>query len=214
MRLVNIIIRYLSEKKIIEDEDLEWVRYGLEKRLSGGITSTIFLILAIKLSNIYVAFAYLGSFYFLRARINGYHAKTFIGCLFVSIFLEVTMLKTILPLLNRNLVIALNIVSFSIILAWAPFNDPNLHLSSRELQGCKRSARIRVLILLTFEIVFFVLHKQQLINGITLGNTMAAFLMAIAIIRKGEVQNESHLGKNGENSSKENGQPRYEKMAS
>lgn len=190
MHLATKITKNFIKKGIIDTDSADWFQYGLEKRISTVLTSVIFFLIATKISGFLVAFAYLGSFYFLRVRINGYHAKTYIGCLLASIFLEVILLKGVVPLLNKGITVLLNAISFSAILIWAPFNHPNINLSDSELHACKIGARIRVGILILLEIICAVSNEGRLLLGITLGNTMAAGLLAIAIIRKGENTNE------------------------
>ena len=214
MLLTTRITEYFINKGIIDNDSADWFQYCLEKRISTVLTSVIFFLIAIKISGFWVAFMYLSSFYFLRVRINGYHANTYIGCLLASIFLEVILLKGVLPLLNKDSTVLLNAISFAAILIWAPFNHPNMHLSDCELHACKIGARIRVFILMLLEIVFAVFSKQQLLWGITLGNTMAALLLAVAIIRKGENTNETCRKKTVESRNPEYDPSRHEKMAS
>ena len=214
MQLATRITKDFIRKGIIDDDSADWFQYGLEKRISTVLTSVIFFLVAIRISGFWVAFMYLSSFYFLRIRINGYHANTYIGCLFASIFLEVILLKGVLPLLNKDITVLLNAISFATILIWAPFNHPNMHLSDCELHACKIGARIRVLILMLLEIVLKVFSKQQLLWGITLGNTMAALLLAVAIIWKGENTNETCREKTAESRNPEYDPSRHEEMAS
>lgn len=214
MQVIKKITKDFINKGIIDSDSADWFQYGLEKRISTVLTSVSFFLIAIKISGFWVAFTYLGSFYFLRVRINGYHARTYIGCLLASIVLEVILLKGVLLLLNKDITVLLNAIGFAAILIWAPFNHPNMHLSDRELHACKIGARIRVFILMLLEIVLAVFSKQQLLRGITLGNTMAALLLAVAIIRKGENTNEVYREKTDESLSREHDPSRHEKMAS
>lgn len=71
--LINKIARHCVEAGIVEETDLEWFIYGLEKRTITIIATVIFLLIAIYFSNLITAVTYLGSFYFLRVRTNGYH---------------------------------------------------------------------------------------------------------------------------------------------
>ncbi len=214
MQLITTITKHFINKGIIDIDSADWFQYGLEKRLSTVLTSVIFFFIAIKISSFWIAFTYFGSFYFLRVRINGYHAKTYIGCLFVSILLEATLLKVVLPLLDKDLIILLNAISFSVILILAPYNHPNLHLNANEIIACRISARIRVFVLLLLEISLAALCKLQLLRGITLGNTMAASLLAVAFIRKGDNTNEIYGEETVESRNREYDPSRHEKMAS
>lgn len=169
---------------IIEENEIDWFIYGLEKRFATLISSIFFLIIAMHISNLWIAISYLGSFYFLRVRTNGYHAKNIFNCLALSALIEIVLLIYLLPQLTEKLVVWLNIASLIVIFSFAPYNHPNMHLSEEEILGCRTSARIRISILNLFVIIFYVLGITCISNGITLGNTMAALLLVIAKIIK------------------------------
>lgn len=175
---------------IVEEEDLEWFVYGVEKRVTSAIASVLFLLVAVVLSDVPTAIIYLTSFYFLRSRTNGYHAKTMTRCLFVSVIIELFFLLCILPNLTNNNVYLLNTISFLIIFIFAPYNHPNMHLSPSEERICQISSRIRITLLTASAFVFCMLGKEWGYAGITLGNTMVAFLLLIAKRNKGEENNE------------------------
>lgn len=180
---------------IVEVDDIEWFIYALEKRISTAVSSVFFLLIAVIVSDPLTAVSYLGSFYFLRIRTNGYHAKTFIGCLSFSLFLELAFILFILPRLTIRLTCILNAISFILIFFFAPFNHPNMHLNAQELIACRTSSRRRILILIALEIFLYALCVEKAVYGITLGNTMTAFLLVIAIINKGDNTNEKRKRK-------------------
>lgn len=77
---------------IIEADELDWFGYAIEKRMTTLLTGTLLMLIAVAISDFWTAFFYLGSFYFLRVRTNGYHARGFVGCLGQSIILELVSL--------------------------------------------------------------------------------------------------------------------------
>ena len=183
---------------IIEVDDTEWFIYSVEKRLTTLLTSALFLAVGSCLANSCIAVSYLSTFLFLRTRTNGFHARTYYHCLLASIGSEVFFLRFLLPLLTPRAVWVLNIVSISIILVAAPVNSPNIHMTRDELKQTKKNICIRLLCL----IYFLLLFRQMIsvLQGITLGNTMAALFLVIAIIQGGMLNAQKLCKKNCENS--------------
>lgn len=175
--------------KIVDENDYEWFCYALEKRLTSLITASFFLLIAVTMTDVVTAAAYLGSFYYLRTRTNGYHAKSFVGCICISLSLETTFLKFFLPILNVQIAIAINCINLIIVILFSPFNHPSMHMSREEIEACRMSARRRVLWLTAVMMLAYLFRMAELANGIVLGNTMAALLLSIANIRVGVISN-------------------------
>lgn len=177
------------EEKIIDNAELDWLVYGLEKRITTAVTAIFFLIIGIHLTNTLSVIAFLTSFYFLRVRTNGYHANSFLGCLIISLLLEVFFLKLVLPTLNSFIFFLLNIADFGTIFLFAPFANRNMHLDEKELRACRKASRIRISLLFTASMLLYAFGELNMSEGILLGNTMTALLLIIAYIkRKGEKQ--------------------------
>lgn len=164
---------------IVEEDMLEWFCYALEKRVVTTISALILLVPAISFSNIWTAVAYLGSFFYLRSRTSGYHANSFVGCLFISVILEATFLLFVLPILTIYMALILNLVSLVIVYLLAPYNHPNMHMTDQEIEGCRISARLRITMLSAMAILLYFCALKNISNGFTLGNTMTALLLLI-----------------------------------
>lgn len=182
--VVNKISVLCLKKGIVEEEDISWFVYGLEKRITTAITATVFLIIAIFTTNVWTALSYLGSFYFLRVRTNGYHAKSFLGCFVSSLLLELLFLLLVLPRLGNMAVYILGALNLAIIFLFAPYDHPNMHLDRAELQACRKSSRRRISALTVLMVISRLVGAANIAYGITLGNTMAALLLVIAKIKK------------------------------
>lgn len=172
---------------IIDVDDIEWFIFGIEKRFTAFITSAFFLVVGSYLSTPCIAVSYLCSFFFLRARTNGFHAKTFSCCLLVSIASEVLFLRFLLPIVTPRVIWVLNIVSISIILLVAPVNTTSIHMTRDELRLAKKYVHIRLLFLSMF--LLLCRRMTDVLQGVTLGNTMTAVFLVIAII-EGENRHE------------------------
>lgn len=175
------------EEKIIDNAELDWLVYGLEKWITTAITAIFFLLIGIHLADATSVIAFLSSFYFLRVRTNGYHANSFLGCLITSLLLEGFFLKLVLPALNSFIFILLNIADFWTVFLFAPFANRNMHLDEKELMACRKTSRIRMSVLFTASLLLYTFGQLNVSKGILLGNTMTALLLIIAYIkRKGE----------------------------
>lgn len=172
------------EEKIIAEEELEWLVYGLEKRITTAITAIFFLLIGIHLADATSVIAFLSSFYFLRVRTNGYHANSFFGCLIISLLLEGFFLKLVLPALNSSIFFLLNIADFWTIFLFAPFTNRNMHLDDEELMACRKTSRIRISLLFTASMLLYTFDELNVSKGILLGNTMTALLLIIAYIKR------------------------------
>lgn len=179
---VNAIVNFCLEKGIVSSQNEEWFRYGLEKRISTLLVGIPFFIIAVILSSFWCALCFMASFFYLRGRTNGFHAKTAERCLFISLLLEVVFLLLIQPLLNTPIMIVTMVLIICSIWILAPYNDPNLHLTPEEICAYKRGARIRSVVLFLLFILAILTHISQIAVGITLGCALVEFLLCFAYI--------------------------------
>lgn len=170
----------------ITQEQAPWLRYGIEKRITSFLISIPMLIVGSWISSPAITISFYVSFCLLRTRTNGIHAKSFGGCFILSILTEVVFLGVLPRFWNNVVAIVLLIASTIPIYFLAPYNHPNMDLSSEELVECARSAKRRLLILILLLIVLRVLHINQLATGILLGIVMVAVTLTFAYILKGE----------------------------
>ena len=154
------------------------------------------LIGLIKLGNVYLGLAkvmmpkagqvalqciFFITFCSLRTQTNGFHAKSICICLLYSILGELFFLR-ILPSVWND-IIAFISLDTSIVLIWflAPYNHPNMALSSEKVIACAKG-RLNML-LITF-IMLHVWKQNQLAQGILLGIIMAASTLTMAYCSK------------------------------
>lgn len=181
-KIMNIIVSFCIQRKIITEVDAEWFRYGLEKRLLSIIMSIPFFIIATLLSNLYVASAFFFSFSYLRSRMSGYHAKSVMLCTIMSLFLELIFFCIIYPLLNRFASGIIMTIVILLVTSLAPYNHPNMNFTTSELHACKKSSRIRLCFLSVIFFTALACNWNWIIKGISLGCAMAALLLCIAYL--------------------------------
>lgn len=180
--LIGRLSDYCVDKQIISPAQVPWFVYGLEKRLTTIVISIPFLLLAIVMSNIPCAVAFFFSYFFVKKYIGGFHANTFLGCLLFSLLSEVLLLSIVYPALNTIRIICCAIISIMVIYILAPYSHPNMHLTDSETAACKKSSRIRILVIAAIVVLTIVLGLEKIAKGVTLGIILASFLLCLGHI--------------------------------
>lgn len=191
MKYIDRLVDYCVKSSYISNDKAPWLRYALEKHLSTIVVIIPFMVLGLCIATPYVVFPFYISYFALRKRINGIHAKTLWGCFCISIMSEFIFLGIVGPLLNTTWMIVLLIISSATIYFLAPFNHPNMHLDDNEISACSKDAKWRLLVLLILIALSFILRLTQLAHGFTLGIMLAAIMLVLAYIQNiGGLQNE------------------------
>lgn len=186
MKKIDSLVDTCINKGYITQEQAPWLRYGIEKRITSFLISIPMLIVGSWISSPATTISFYVSFCLLRARTNGSHAKSLGGCFILSILTEAVFLGVLPRVWNDIVAIALLIASSISIYVLAPYNHPNMDLSTEEFVACARSAKRRLLTLILLLIVLHGLHIDQLATGIMLGIVMVAVTLTFAYIPKGE----------------------------
>ncbi len=179
---IDYLVEYCLKREWISQNQVPWFRYGLEKRLSTVIGAIPFILIAILLTDLLTTIGFLGSFYFLRKYTNGYHAKTFLGCLLVSLGTELLFLLGLYPHLTLISGIILSTTCLLIICFTAPYNHPNMHLTAKEISATKIIIKRRVAILGCLLFILGILQAATVVRGLTVGIALTAFLLCVAYI--------------------------------
>ena len=191
MKQIELIVDSCVSKGYITHELAPWLHYGIERRILALVISAPMLLIGSVISSPEMSISFYISFYFLRSRTNGSHAKTPGRCLLLSIIGELIFLGLLSRVWNISLAIILLMPSVVSIIFLAPFNHPNMNLSTDEISGCRKSARRRLVVLLGLLIVFHVIQQDQLVTGISLGVVMVATMLTFAYLPKGDESNET-----------------------
>lgn len=180
--LLDWFTNYCINNALISKDNEAWFRYGLEKRLCTLVVLIPFTVIAIYLSGLWTAISYIISFFYLRSQTNGYHAKTHWGCFVGSLLLELFFLMVIKPMLNAIWVLVLVTLASLPVFLFAPYNHPMMNLDDQEHAACKKTARIRciLVVILCYICVFLGLH--EITEGISLGCVMTSTLLVLAKI--------------------------------
>lgn len=179
---IDKIVRYCHKNGYISENQVSWLRYSIEKRISSIVGIIPFALLALLLSDFWCALCFIFGFCFFRSRINGFHAKTLIGCLCISLATELLFFMVIYPLLNPTIALVIWVACLVILLYFAPYNHPNMHYSVDEVLALKKSIRHRAIILTTIFLIALSMQASSSLQGLTLGIAMAAFMLCLAYI--------------------------------
>ena len=180
MKMIDALVTTCIQREYVEQEKAAWLHYALERRLTSLLAFIPLLVIGFFITNPVTLIAFYITFSSLRSRTNGIHARTIMGCIVCSAFMEVFFLK-ILPTL-WNPILADIVLNISIVIIWklAPYNHPNMALSEVEMAACARSAKRRLVILLLVLFVLHLLQEKYFASGILLGIAMTASTLAMA----------------------------------
>lgn len=135
------VVQNWAAKGYISDDEVEMCLYNLIRH---AFTVAVLCVLTVAGALLYEwsnTIVLIVSILFLRTYTNGYHCKSCVACIFLS--LAVTLLSLhIVPLLNFITALILMFVGSSIILAIAPTNSPQMHLTETEMAAMKKSITI------------------------------------------------------------------------
>lgn len=180
------LTEYLAENnKLLTKKDILKIEYSLQVIL-GDLTK--FIIIFSIFSALKQLPLFLWCFVIListRPLIGGLHCKTFRSCLIWTImhFLIILSLSTLSPRLNTYFYIIFYIISFSIVLIYAPCLNEKRPIKNKKI--------LKVLSLISFtfwHILFFTLRNTQLCNCIFL-SMLIQIIQLIIINVKGVVSN-------------------------
>jgi accessory gene regulator B len=137
---MNLIATHLAKRflkrELIAEEFLEWCIYGIEKRLSMFTTWTLLILLGSYCFGFRRTISFAVCFVTLRKYSNGYHAKTYIHCLLLSLILQ-SVSMILIKALPTKFFGFVWIFSDFVILKIAPVNNNQLHLTQSELSALK-----------------------------------------------------------------------------
>lgn len=199
MKCIKSLTNYCIEKEVVAEDKSEWFQYGIERRFTSILIGCPFFVLALMLTNFSVSVTFFLSFYYLRSRTNGFHAKSVLACLIISLLCESFFLTIFYYSLTPIIMVGANITNMVLVFKLAPFKASSFPLSTNEFCVIKRSARIRVVVLSSVVWLSSILGQQELSKGITTGVAMAVFLLSLAYILNGGKNHEGTTENDHEN---------------
>lgn len=180
MKLIDSFVEMCIQKEYVSQDEAQWLRYALEKRITSTIVFVPLIIIGLLIAEPASLLTFLITFFLLRTRTNGFHARSIGRCLLYSILGEVFFLRLLPTIWNEIIAFITLTMSIMLIWAYAPYNHPNMDLSSEEVVACARSAKLRLSILFFALCVFYIWRQAQLAEGIRMGIILTASTLVMA----------------------------------
>lgn len=180
------VVRQLMSQDIIEANQEALCIYEVERRISTFMSFCILMAVGTWVSSPLPAFAFISTVLFLRARTSGYHARSYITCLMLSIVAESIILLLILPVMTLSVCVCLMVISYWVIWHFAPVNHMNLQLEQEELAVNKKASRLRLVIVSLIAVGLVLFSFDMIAYSVSLGTAFTSVLIVVAHIVKQE----------------------------
>ena len=196
--VADSITNVLWEQGFIKDTDIDKCAYGLDIIISSAFEIISILVISVFLHNFLETVVFFGCFIPLRIYAGGYHAKTRLRCLFVSIivYMIFTTIIYITPAkVYFKLCLLLSFISLVVVFVLAPIIHSNKNVNKIE----KRYYRKKSLIVCFTEtsmilILVLMLSKNRFVFSMALGQAAVTFSMiAVSIKNKSFFRNDLSL---------------------
>ena len=181
-QLSSKISRYCVEHEIIDQCDMSWFTYGIEKRISTITVAIPFILIAFLISDYRAALSFFCAYFFVKKHLGGFHAKTVWGCILLSLVSELIFLGIVCPALSPASILCIMGISLISVFCFAPYNHPDLHLADEEIVACKKSCRFRIVIAVAVTVLAYILKLQKVADGALVGIAMAVAMLYLGHI--------------------------------
>ncbi len=181
---IDNITQHCIRIKIVKEADAQWFQYGIAKRFSTFLVGLPFLFLTIALTDIPTTISFFISFFLLRTKTNGYHAKTMCGCIATSLLAVVLLCASVNSILTSYYLFIPSAVSYIVIYKLAPYTHPNLPLPSDAITECRKQARLRATMILAVTILTLIFGVTVISKGLTMGITMTSSMLCFPYIKR------------------------------
>ena len=188
--LSTAFAKHLLNKNIIKEEMFEVYVYGAELFLSFVITNAIIIAFGILINQLAATLIHLLIFIALRRFTGGYHATTYLKCKITmvaiyaftiasAIYVEISIYWYVLLMVAGNVTIFFS----------APIENPNKKLDESQKKKCKILSHISFIIVAGSGVIL--MHYFEMLGKTVFFSLFSVIaLMIIAILMKGEKQNE------------------------
>ena len=181
-QITHKIVNHQIEKGILQESDRNIYQYGYQMLIEFGINILASIVIAILFQAFEIVIVFTIAYLVMRGYAGGYHAKTILGCLILSLLLELIFLVVLPHYLFMPLSFIILILCALAILILAPYNHPKLHLTSEEIKSCQRKVRLRLCCILMVAAISYSAGIREITNGCTISIAMATTLLCLGYI--------------------------------
>lgn len=190
-RCVSVLI----EQGYLDKARTEWYVYAVERRLGYCLAFLWLIAVGILLHAPLQTLSFFGSAVFLRARTGGWHAGTSGACQVLSFITTTVVVWAVCSTpehLRLWISLAIIPVCIGVVFFFAPVNNANIHLTSKELQANRILSRYRLAILCVLCVgVQVVLNQSSLGLSIAAGMAVSCVGILIGQFIKEDIKNEA-----------------------
>ena len=181
-KLAKSTAHFFVEKEIVSSEDEEVYVYGMELLFSTLFNIILAVIIGAVTSSMLETAIFLAAFISVRQCIGGYHAETHLGCM--SIFGVVLIAFAIIVKLTPDafaipISIASAIISFILVLLFAPVEHPNKPLSDKEKSVLRKKG---ITLLSIISVVVFILVTFLALRKYSMYISLGGVTSAVAMV--------------------------------
>lgn len=180
-KLAGWLTNYFLQCNIIRKEQVEWCQYVLCKKMTSAFVYTLLIFLGSLIAGFLPAFLFTSALFFLRKRTNGYHARTELGCVSMSVSFEIIAMWLLPHFVFESYIILLG-GSLICVLPLAPVNNSQIHLSDSELNAMRWRSYLRILILVIGSVVLWGCGFQLAAVSLALALFFSAISLALAAL--------------------------------
>lgn len=189
--LAKKIVNKMIINNVVDDKNTDAYQYAVQLLIEKCIGFILIYIFALVAGKTVETSLFLITYLTIRRYSGGYHCKTDIGCLFLSLIYVVVSVCFEIPFLINHRISADIIFASSIVfmLIAGPINHPNMNWSKDEYIAIKKRFFLVVLVwLVIITCVELIDVPKNIIIYLYVGVINASFLMMISKILKQEVK--------------------------
>ena len=137
-KTANYIAKRLLNNQIIKEDSYDIYVYGLELLISFIFSTLLVIAIGAIIGRILETITFLIVFIFLRSYSGGYHAKKYYVCTIVTLCIYIsTILLSLFVQTNLIMYAILGIVGLTLLIMWAPIENPNKEITQRKRKKYK-----------------------------------------------------------------------------
>lgn len=158
---------------------MEWCYYMIIHRTMNIVSFIILVPIGALIVGWKPSILFVSGYRFLRSRTGGYHAKSPMTCLILSILLQTVVLPLVYLSFTPAVLIGIILVSFLVIILLSPANNAEIHLTDSEIQAIKPRILIRISVITILVFLFYPLNILYS-NSLILSIVITAFLLIVS----------------------------------
>lgn len=190
-QIADTVSAFFYSMDVIDEEEKGKSRYGIEIIISTIIGFSVIIILGILLSKTNLAIEYLICIVPIRMYTGGYHAKTYFKCNVVFGLLFLLNILMFQYIVENELEIQLcitTLLSFYIIERFAPVENENKELTSRQKKKYKKISIVLFIIYYFISILFLSKQIEYGVIILLVLNTVSILILEVKINETNKIQ--------------------------